>query len=201
MTSSPPPSTDWQAALAPLRPPPRGRLLRPQGPSRRNLAPRPHPLAPHQVHLPLDPRRPPLRRRQRHTTPSPTSPSAASTPPPSPRPTSAVQKILDFENAGQTLAGKATLVADNPDHAGDFEANQDEIATLLPSRTVEKLFLTQLGATATKAAVRNAFDSGLSLMSYVGHGSSGLWASEGILRSPDVASFAPQPTPSPSSSP
>ena len=30
-------------------------------------------------------------------------------------------------------------------------------------------------------------------MSYVGHGSSGLWASEGILRSPDVASFAPQP--------
>ena len=30
-------------------------------------------------------------------------------------------------------------------------------------------------------------------MSYVGHGSSGLWASEGILRSPEVASFAPQP--------
>ena len=105
----------------------------------------------------------------------------------------AVQKILDFETSGQSLAGKATLVADNPDLAGDFEANQDEIATLLPSRTVEKLYLTQLGAAATKAAVRNAFDSGLSLMSYVGHGSSGLWASEGILRSPDVASFAPQP--------
>ena len=30
-------------------------------------------------------------------------------------------------------------------------------------------------------------------MSYVGHGSSGLWATEGILRSPDVAAFAPQP--------
>jgi hypothetical protein len=104
----------------------------------------------------------------------------------------AVQKILDFETSGQTLAGKATLVADNPDTAGDFEANQDEIATLLPSRVVEKLYLTQLGATATKAAVRTAFDSGLSLMSYVGHGSSGLWASEGLLRSPDVASFAPQ---------
>ncbi len=105
----------------------------------------------------------------------------------------AVQKILDFETSGQTLAGKAALVADNPDLAGEFEANQDEIATLLPSRTVEKLYLTQLGTTATKAAVRSAFDSGLSLMSYVGHGSSGLWASEGILRSPDVASFAPQP--------
>ena len=105
----------------------------------------------------------------------------------------AVQKILDFETSGQSLAGKATLVADNPDLAGDFEANQNDIASLLSSRTVETLFLSQLGAAATKTAVRNAFDSGLSLMSYVGHGSSGLWASEGILRSPDVASFAPQP--------
>jgi hypothetical protein len=105
----------------------------------------------------------------------------------------AVQKILDFETSERTLAGKAALVADNPDTAGDFEANQNEIATLLPSRTVEKLYLTQLGAAGTKEAVRAAFDSGLSLVSYVGHGSSGLWASEGILRSPDVASFAPQP--------
>jgi hypothetical protein len=105
----------------------------------------------------------------------------------------AVRKILDFETSGRTLAGKATLVADNPDLAGDFEANQDEIATLLPSRTVEKLYLAQLGTAGTSAAVRSAFDSGLSLMSYVGHGSSGLWASEGILRSTDVASLAPQP--------
>jgi hypothetical protein len=104
-----------------------------------------------------------------------------------------VRKILDFETSGQTLAGKATLVADNPDRAGDFEANQDEIATLLSPRTVEKLYLSQLETDATKAAVRSAFDTGVSLMSYVGHGSSGLWASEGILRSPDVASFSPQP--------
>ncbi len=53
----------------------------------------------------------------------------------------AVQKILDFETSGQSpSAGKAALVADNPDLAGEFEANQDEIATLLPSRTVEKLY-------------------------------------------------------------
>ena len=105
----------------------------------------------------------------------------------------AVQKILDFENASRTLGGNAALVADNPDLAGDFEANQDGIATLLPSRPVQKIYLTQLGASATKAAVRNAFDSGASLVSFVGHGSSGLWATEGILRSPDVAFFAPQP--------
>jgi hypothetical protein len=105
----------------------------------------------------------------------------------------AIGKILDFETSGRALTGKATLVADNPDLAGDFEANQDEIATLLSSRTVEKLYLGQLGIEATKRAVREAFDAGLSLMSYVGHGSSGLWASEGILRSIDVASFPSQP--------
>jgi hypothetical protein len=104
----------------------------------------------------------------------------------------AVAKVLAFETSGRTLAGKVTLVADNPDRAGDFETNQDEIATLLSSRTVDKLYLGRLGIDETKEAVKSAFDTGLSLMSYVGHGSSGLWASEGILRTPDVDSFAPQ---------
>jgi hypothetical protein len=105
----------------------------------------------------------------------------------------AVQKILDFESAGRTLAGNAVLVADNPDVAGDFEANANDIASLMPSRPVQKIFLTQLGTTAAKAAVRNAFDTGAALISYVGHGSASLWASEGLLRSPDVATLAPQP--------
>ena len=46
----------------------------------------------------------------------------------------AVQKILAFENAGRTLSGNAVLVADNPDLAGDFEANANDIASLLTSR-------------------------------------------------------------------
>ena len=45
----------------------------------------------------------------------------------------AVEKILAFENAGRTLSGKAVLVADNPDLAGDFEANANDIASLLTS--------------------------------------------------------------------
>ena len=106
----------------------------------------------------------------------------------------AVEKILAFENAGRTLSGKAVLVADNPDLAGDFEANANDIASLLTSRPVEKIFLTQYGP-STKAAVLGAFDSGPSLVSYVGHGSQALWAnvSENIFRSPDVDLLQPQP--------
>jgi hypothetical protein len=106
----------------------------------------------------------------------------------------AVQKILDFENAGRSLSGKAVLVADNPDLAGDFEANANDIASLLPSREVQKIFLTQYGPSA-KAQVLAAFDAGPALVSYVGHGSQALWAnaSENLFRAPDVALLQPQP--------
>jgi hypothetical protein len=103
----------------------------------------------------------------------------------------AVQKILAFEQSGQTLGGKAVLVADNPDKAGDFEANANDIATLLGGREVQRIFLTQLGG-GTRSAVLGAFDAGAGLISYVGHGSQALWASESILRSIDVPLLQPQ---------
>ena len=104
----------------------------------------------------------------------------------------AVAKILAFEESGQSLDGNAVLVADNPDLAGNFEANANDIASLLPDRPVERIFLTQYGA-GTRAAVLNAFNAGASLVSYVGHGSQALWASEGVLRSIDIALLQPQP--------
>jgi len=104
----------------------------------------------------------------------------------------AVQKILAFESAGQSLAGNAVVVADNPDLAGDFERNAHDIASLLPGRSVERIFLTELGA-ETRGRVLSAFDAGAALFSYVGHGSQGLWASEGIFRAPDVGLLQPQP--------
>ncbi len=60
----------------------------------------------------------------------------------------AVQKILDFEHAGLTLDGKAVLVADKPDPAaGDFEANVNDIASLLSGRPTQKLFRTSSSPT------------------------------------------------------
>jgi hypothetical protein len=104
----------------------------------------------------------------------------------------AIQKVLAFENGGQTLGGNAVFVADNPDVAGNFEANANDIASLLDGRQVDKLFLTRLGS-QTRGAVLSAFDAGAALVSYVGHGSQGLWASEGILRAIDVPLLQPQP--------
>jgi hypothetical protein len=106
----------------------------------------------------------------------------------------ALQKILDFENGGHTLDGTAVLVADNPDLAGDFEANLNDVASLLTARPTQKLFLTQLGA-ATRPAVLDAFNQGPALVSYVGHGSQGNWASETIFSTNDIPSLLPQDRP------
>ena len=46
-----------------------------------------------------------------------------------------MSKLLAWEDSGQGLAGKAVLVADNPDGAGDFEADVEDIrASFLSGR-------------------------------------------------------------------
>jgi hypothetical protein len=104
-----------------------------------------------------------------------------------------VAKVLDWEDLGQSLDGRAVFVADNPDDAGDFEADSIDIArSFLAGRDIQQIFLSRLGS-ETRSAILDSFDSGASLMSYVGHGGSAVWASENILNSWDVPSLLAQP--------
>ena len=81
-----------------------------------------------------------------------------------------VAKLLAWEDSGQGLNGAAALVADNPDIAGDFEADADDIAqSFFQGRPVSTLKLAELGA-ATRPAILDALNSGLSHLGYVGHG-------------------------------
>ena len=102
-----------------------------------------------------------------------------------------VEKLLAWEDSGQGLSGRAALVADNPDLAGDFEANARDIAeSFLPGRS-QQLLLSQLGA-GTRPAIQDAMNSGLSLLSYVGHGGAAVWASENVWNSWDASSLQAQ---------
>ena len=104
-----------------------------------------------------------------------------------------VDKVVAFEAAGRDFSGPAVLVADNPDAAGDFEANANEIAaTILAGRDVRKVFLSEKGA-STRTEITHALDRGASLLSYVGHGSIAVWASENVWNNLDVNNLAPQP--------
>jgi hypothetical protein len=103
-----------------------------------------------------------------------------------------VGKLLDWEDGGGGIGGDAVLVADDPDAGGDFEANAEDIrASFLESRATTTLKVGELGA-GTRAAILAAFDEGASLMSYVGHGGTAVWASENVLSSWDVAALRAQ---------
>lgn len=104
-----------------------------------------------------------------------------------------VEKILAYEMTGASTAAPVVLVTDDPDPAGNFEADAEEIATRLPgSREVKKIYLGRLGVTAARSAVAEAFDEGAFLMSYVGHGGIHLWADENLFNIANVPSLARQ---------
>jgi hypothetical protein len=103
-----------------------------------------------------------------------------------------VRKLVAWEDSGQGLSGKAVLVADNPDPGGDFEADVEDIrASFLAGRSATTLKVRELGA-ATRPAILTAFDEGASLMSYVGHGGTAVWASENVLNTWDAPSLRAQ---------
>jgi hypothetical protein len=84
------------------------------------------------------------------------------------------------------------LVADNADAAGNVEADSDRIASsLLSTRPVSKIYLSQLQG-ATRGAIVDAFERGASLLSYVGHGGTAVWASENVFNNGDVKALSPQ---------
>jgi hypothetical protein len=84
-------------------------------------------------------------------------------------------------------------VADNPDVAGDFETDADEIASgPLAGYATEKIYLGRLGTEATRSTLLASFDRGASLVSYIGHGAPAIWASERLLHSNDTVKLSPQ---------
>jgi hypothetical protein len=105
-----------------------------------------------------------------------------------------VAKIVAYETgAAGVNAAPVFLVADNPDGAGDFEADADALAHgVLQDRAVQKIYLRELGPAATRASILQAFDDGASLVSYLGHGGIHLWADENVFNISDAPALSPR---------
>jgi hypothetical protein len=104
-----------------------------------------------------------------------------------------VNKIIAYETGQVNLEGLKVLVADNPDQGGNFTASAENVAsTLFAGEDVRKLYLEKLGRASTKSGIRDAFDNGASLVSYIGHGAIHLWADEDLLNIWQVPSLSPQ---------
>jgi Peptidase family C25/Concanavalin A-like lectin/glucanases superfamily/Domain of unknown function (DUF2341) len=104
-----------------------------------------------------------------------------------------IDKILAYESGDTEGLPTAVLIADNPDPAGDFVANADDLAaTVLRGLDVRKIYLPRLGTAATRSSIVEAFDEGASLVSYIGHGGIHLWADEDLFDISQVDSLASQ---------
>jgi hypothetical protein len=105
-----------------------------------------------------------------------------------------VDKILAYEMAEAKPDALVVLVADDADEAGDFEADADRLASgVLTTNNPTKIYLSRLGAGATRRAIQRSFDEGASLVSYIGHGGIHLWADENFFNTGDIAALVPQP--------
>ena len=104
-----------------------------------------------------------------------------------------MQKILAYESGEGAPEAPFVLITDNPDLAGNFDADAEEIAsTVLKDEGLEKIYLSQLGSSGARGAILNAFDQGASMMSYMGHGAIHLWANENLFDIWQVDSLSSQ---------
>lgn len=106
--------------------------------------------------------------------------------------TAYVNKVKAYEsNNDSGWARRAVLLADNPDDAGDFYKDSDEVAAHLPSDfTAVKVYYPAGGsAAATRDELLSAFNNppGAALFNYVGHGGPSALGAERFFQLADVA--------------
>jgi hypothetical protein len=103
-----------------------------------------------------------------------------------------IDKIYDYEDARGEWTGRVILLADDADSGGDFPADSNYLAKLVPGYTftVDKIYLSDFPTVnEARQEVLNGFNTGALLVNYIGHAGITRLASEGLLRSEDVSFF------------
>lgn len=99
-----------------------------------------------------------------------------------------VGKIMAYDAApGGEWEGRVMMVADNADEAGDFPADSDAVAALVPPEyAVDKIYLSSDNFAATRSALLQGINNGALLLNYIGHAGWNRLADEGLLVNADV---------------
>ncbi len=102
-------------------------------------------------------------------------------------------KLKAFEETGLS---EALFLADNPDVAGNFTADSNDIVSLLPETVdAHRIYLSELPAAQARQELFDRLAAGVGYWNYVGHGGLDRFADEGLLVASDVASLSNQTTP------
>ncbi|MEM7394538.1 MAG: C25 family cysteine peptidase, partial [Verrucomicrobiota bacterium] len=101
--------------------------------------------------------------------------------------TAAVQKIVAYESDPGVWAGRSILLADNPDLAGNFPADSDALAELIPAgHGLSRIYLSDLPLAEARSRLHTDIHTGARLLNYMGHGGLDRLAYEGLLTTDDL---------------
>jgi hypothetical protein len=104
-----------------------------------------------------------------------------------------LSKLQAFEGTG---LGEALFLADNPDLAGNFIGDSEQLTALLPDDVnVHRVYLSQLTLAQARQSVQTTLQSGVGYWNYIGHGGLDRFASEGLFLTTDVPLLANGVTP------
>ena len=110
-----------------------------------------------------------------------------------------VDKVAAYESEpGGPWTGRALLVADDADSAGDFQASSEVLAGLVAPRLGLSRLYTPAGSSAeqlqeNRSRLQSALREGQLLVNYVGHGGLDRLESEGLLLTSDVPQLGNAP--------
>ena len=98
-----------------------------------------------------------------------------------------LNKIIAFEGSTNN---RIILLADNKDDGGDFPADSDTIASLVPpSFLLEKIYLSVYDVDYARQLLIDGINNGTFLINYIGHAGVDRLAQEGLLRTSDLGSL------------
>lgn len=102
-----------------------------------------------------------------------------------------IYKIMAYETAGGDWAKQVLMLADNADDGGNFPADSDAVAALLPSEyTAEKIYLSEHAIGEARQLVQDGINGGALLVNYIGHAGLDRFAQEGMLLNTDMGFLA-----------
>ncbi len=102
-----------------------------------------------------------------------------------------VDKIISYESSSGQWTDSVLMLADIPDDSGNYPAESDTLASLLPSAfTPSKIYLSQYPISNARSLLMSGINSGAMLINYTGHGGVDRLSQGGLLTTADVPSLA-----------
>jgi hypothetical protein len=102
-----------------------------------------------------------------------------------------IDKILIYEsNPSGDWSKQVMLLADSPDNAGNFPADSDAVAGLIPTDYgVDKIYLSDYSLSQARQQLLSGLNEGVGLVNYIGHAGLNKLARQGLLTSSDVGTL------------